>query len=154
MAYDRFDPDNGSDNWDETPKKDGGSDATGNGYYKQYTTPTGNPGSPSRQPVRDTDGATARTLGIVGIIVTLCCCQIAGIVLGIIGYGKAKRSAQNLGYETSDAATGRVLGIVSIVLGILSIVVSVVSLLLSGVFTALVAGEGIEAFSAYTAFVA
>ena len=74
--------------------------------------------------------------------------------MGIIGYGKAKRSAQNLGYETSDAATGRVLGIVNIVLGILSIVGSVVSLVLSGTMTALLAGEGLEAFSTTTASLA
>ena len=141
------------DNWDEKPKYDG-SNSTGN--YKQYKAPEGGgSGGPGFQPPRqDTDGATSRTLGIIGIFVTLCCCQIAGIVLGIIGYGKAKRSAQNLGYETSDAATGRVLGIVNIVLGILSIVGSVVTLVLSGTMTALLAGEGLEAFSTTTASLA
>lgn len=140
------------DNWDEKPKYDG-NNSTGN--YKQYTPSGGGSGGPGFQPPRqDTDGATSRTLGIIGIFVTLCCCQIAGIVMGIIGYGKAKRSAQNLGYETSDAATGRVLGIVNIVLGILSIVGSVVTFVLSGTMTALLAGEGLEAFSTTTASLA
>ena len=139
------------DNWDEKPKYDG--DAT-SGNYKQYKAPEngGFGGPPQRR--EDTDGATSRTLGIIGLFVTLCCCQIAGIVMGIIGYGKAKRSAQNLGYETSDAAIGRVLAIVNIVLGILSIIGSVVTVVLTGTLTALMNGEGLEAFSSMTASLA
>lgn len=139
------------DNWDEKPKYDGDA-ASGN--YKQYKAPEngGFGGPPQRR--EDTDGATSRTLGIIGLFVTLCCCQIAGIVMGIIGYGKAKRSAQNLGYETSDAAIGRVLAIVNIVLGILSIIGSVVTVVLTGTLTALMNGEGLEAFSSMTASLA
>ena len=131
------------DNWDEKPKYDG-NNSTGN--YKQYKAPEGGgSGGPGFQPPRqDTDGATSRTLGIIGIFVTLCCCQIAGIVMGIIGYGKAKRSAQTLGYETSDAAMGRVLAIVNIVLGILSIIGSVVTAVLTGTLSAILAGEGLN----------
>lgn len=133
------------DNWDDQPKYDGDAPS---GDYKHYKTPEGgsfsDPGYRPQPPRQDTDGASSKKLGIVGLIVTLCCCQIAGIVLGIIGYGKAKRSAQNLGYETSDAATGRVLAIINIVLGILSIVGSVASIVFSGVLTALLAGEGVD----------
>ena len=137
-----YDQNNSQDNWDDRSKYDG-NNTTGN--YKQYTAPGAGSGGPGFQPPRqDTDGATSRTLGIVGIFVTLCLCQIAGIVIGIIGYGKAKRSAQTLGYETSDAATGRVLGIVNIVLGILSIIGSVVSLVFTGVLSALIAGESLD----------
>lgn len=137
------------DNWDEQPKYDGDA-STGN--YKQYKAPEGGgAGGPGSQPPQqDSDGATSKTIGFIGLLVTLCCCQIAGIVMGIIGYGKAKRSAQALGFETSDAAIGRVLGIVNIVLGILSIIGSVVTFVLSGALTAILAGEGLEAFSTTT----
>ena len=136
------------DNWDEKPKYDGNA-ASGN--YKQYKAPEngGFGGPPQRR--EDPDGALSRTLGFVGLFVTLCCCQIAGIVLAIIGYSKAKRSVQNLGYETSDAATGRVLAIVNFVLAVLSIVGSVATLVLTGALTALMNGEGLEDFSAITA---
>lgn len=130
------------DNWGEKTKNDGDSSF---GSYKQYKTPEGGGSGFQPQPPRqDSDGATSRTLGIIGLFVTLCCCQIAGIVLGIIAFSKAKRSAQNLGYETSDAATGKVLGIVCIVLGILSIVGSVVTAVLTGTLSAVLAGEGLN----------
>ena len=141
------------DNWDEKPKYDGDA-STGN--YKQYKAPEGGgAGGPGSQPPQqDSDGATSKTIGFIGLFVTLCCCQIAGIVMGIIGYGKAKRSAQALGFETSDAAIGRVLAIVNIVLGILSIIGSVVTVVLTGTLTALMNGEGLEAFSSMTASLA
>ena len=154
------------DNWDETPKDDGKENAGkgtdgGHYYYKQYTTPTGNP-PPVNLPQRDGDGATAKTLGIIGLVVTLCSCQIAGIVLGVIGLAKAKRSKQNLGFETPEAATGRVLGIVNIVLGILLIVLSAVMTafyIASGMFDELFTvptdpERGVEAFIALTSFFA
>lgn len=156
-------PKSGGDNWDETPKNEGKENADNGGryYYKQYTTPTGNP-PPVNLPQRDGDGATSKTLGIIGLIVTLCSCQVAGIVLGIIGLAKAKRSKQNLGFETPEAAAGRVLGIVNIVLGILMIILSVVMTafyIVSGVFDELFTvptnpERGVEAFVALTSFLA
>lgn len=153
------------DNWDENPKyaeKDNAGGETGGGhYYKQYTTPTGNP-PPVNLPQPDSDGSTSKTLGIVGLIVTLCSCQIAGIVLGIIGLAKAKRSKQNLGFETPEAATGRVLGIVNIVLGILMIILSAVMTafyIVSGLFDEIFAAttdpdRSVEAFIALRSFLA
>ena len=149
MAYEPYDPKKSNDNWDDQPKYDGDSD---NNRYRQYTPPTGNGIFPNQmgQPRRDEDGATAKTLGIVGIFVTLCFCQLAGIILGIIGYSKARASFRNMGFETSDAATGRVLGIVNIVLGSLSILATIayfVFLILTGTLTAMLAGEGIQAWN-------
>ena len=169
MANDRYDPNKNSDNWDEAPKinwdevpkndwssdqkNDGGS--SNNNYYRRYTPPTGgsgNGGAPGGQPQRDVDGSTSKTLGIVGLVLTICVCQIAGIVLGIIGLSKAKKSANDFGYETSDAATGRVLGIVNIVLGVLMIVLSIamsVFYIASGMFDEIIkeaAGNGVETF--------
>ncbi|MBP5427782.1 MAG: DUF4190 domain-containing protein [Clostridia bacterium] len=177
MADDRYDPNKNSDNWDEAPKinwdevpkNDWSSNQTNGGgsnnnYYRRYTPPTdggpGNGGAPGGQPQRDADGSTSKILGIVGLIVNICVCQIAGIVLGIIGFVKARKSARDLGYETSDAATGRVLGIVNIVLGVLMIVLSIamtVFYIASGMFDEIfkeVAGEGVETFVSSGVFIA
>ena len=145
MANGQYDKNNG-DNWDEQPKYDGGAEKNN---YSQYSPPTGNSIYPDRPPL-DTEGSTSKILGFVGLFVTLCFCQIAGIVLGIIGLSKARASARNLGFETSDAATGRVLGIVNIVLGILYILVIIaygVFLIVSGSLAAMMADGGIEGFA-------
>ena len=149
MAYEPYDPKNSKDNWDEQPKYDGDSD---NNRYRQYTPPTGNGIFPNQmgQPPRDDHGATSKTLGFVGLFVTLCFCDIAGIILGIIGLSKARTSAQLLGFETSDAATGRVLGIVNIVLGSLRVLITIgyfVFLIITGTLSAMLAGEGIQAWN-------
>lgn len=148
MAND-YDPKKNGDNWDDQPKYDGGAEKN---YYRQYTPPTDNGIFPDRpaQPPRDAEGSTSKVLGFVGLFLTICgCCNIAGIVLGIIGYVKARASFRTLGFETSDAATGRVLGIVDIVLGSLSVLVSIayaVFLIVSGSFAAMMAGEAGTAF--------
>ena len=145
-----YDPKQNGDNWDDQPKYDGGAEKNN---YRQYTPPTGNgifPDHMGQQPVRDQDGSTSKTLGFVGLFVTLCFCEIAGIILGIIGLTKARSSARTLGFETSDAATGRVLGIVNIVLGILRILVTIgyiVFMIVTGAMSAMLAGEGIEALT-------
>ncbi|MBO4284169.1 MAG: hypothetical protein J5958_06060 [Clostridia bacterium] len=150
MPYEPYDPKKSNDNWDDQPKNDGGS---GNNYYRQYTPPTGNgifPDHMGQQPPRDQDGSTSKTLGFVGLFVTLCFCDLAGIILGIIGLSKARSSARILGFESSDAATGRVLGIVNIVLGCLRLLVSIgyiIFLVVTGTFSAMLAGEGIEALT-------
>lgn len=149
MANDRYD--NGQDNWGETPQNDNGG--SGGNYYRPYGSNGGgfnNNGIFPNQPPQDPDGRTAKTLGLVGLFLTLCFCRIAGIVLGIIGYNKANRSVRSLGFETSDASTGRVLGIVNIVLGALMLIGSIVSIIFSGALTALIAGEGGESFNFFS----
>jgi len=151
-----YDPKNSSDNWDEQPKYDG--DASAN-HYRQYTSPNGNGNGngifPDHfgQPQRDQEGSTARTLGIVGIFVTLCFCQLAGIILGIIAFKKARNSARTLGYETSDAAVGRVLGIVSVVLGCLFIIVSIIYvavMVATGTFASMIEDANAELLASAT----
>ena len=155
---------NTGDNWDESPKyadKENAGEGGGHYYYKQYTTPTGNPPPVNLPQQRDNDGSLSKTLGIIGLIVTLCSCQVAGIVLGIIGLSKAKRSKQTLGFETTEAATGRVLGIVNIVLGILMIILSAVMTafyIASGMFDEFFAAttnpdRSVEAFVALRSFI-
>ena len=119
----KTEPENpGFDNWDEKPKYDGPEEKR---YYTQYTPPTpGNGIIPERpvMPPRDSDGKTSKILGFIGIALALCLNQIAGIVLGIIGLCKANKSIRNLGYKSSDAAVGKVFGILNIVLGCLMLV--------------------------------
>jgi len=151
MANDWYEPEGGRDNWDDAPQKDDDRENAGNdgNFYKRYAPPTGGGyyGNSAPQPPEDADGALSRTLGIIGLIVTVCSCQIAGIVLGIIGLLKAKKSARDLGFETSNAATGRVLGIVNIVLGSLLILFTIamfVFYFVTGLFEKLLADAGAE----------
>lgn len=148
MADNRYDHDDGSDNWDETPKNDGGN------YYRPYGSTGGENGNgffSDIRPPQDTDGASAKTIGLVGLFLTICFCRIAGIILGIIGYNRAIRSIRNLGYETPDASTARVLGIVDIVLGALLLVGSAVTLIFSGLLTGFFGGEGLVFYNPSTA---
>ncbi len=108
-----------TDNWDEKPKYDGPEEKR---YYTQYTPPTpGNGIIPERpvMPPRDADGKTSKILGFIGLALALCLNQIAGIVLGIIGLCKANKSIRTLGYKSSDANVGKVLGIINIIVGCL-----------------------------------
>ena len=70
----------------------------------------------------DASANSAQTLGIVGLIVSIICCQIAGLILGIIAVSKAKMSRLTLGYEVPAARTGRICGIIAIVISILFMV--------------------------------
>ena len=61
---------NTGDNWDENPKyadKENAGEGGGHYYYKQYTTPTGNPPPVNLPQQRDNDGSLSKTLGIIGI---------------------------------------------------------------------------------------
>lgn len=70
--------------------------------------------------------SSSQTLGIVGLIVSLICCPLIGIILGIIAISKASTAKNMLGYEPSEAKTGRVCGIIAIVLGALSMISSII----------------------------
>jgi len=68
----------------------------------------------------DASANSAQTLGIVGLIISIVCCRIAGLILGIIAVGKAKTSRLALGYEVPEARTGRVCGIIAIVISVVA----------------------------------
>lgn len=80
---------------------------------------------PAQAPNESNDASTSKTLGIVGLILALVCCPLAGLILGILACTRAKRAKQTMGFEPPDAATGRVCGIVAIVVGALSMFSSV-----------------------------
>lgn len=79
---------------------------------------------PPQQP-EDSDGKTAKFYGIISIVLNVIgCCLPAGIVLGILALLRVNASRRKLGYLSSDAHLGKVLGIVSIVWGALSFLFS------------------------------
>ena len=114
-----------------------------NNYYQPYEKAPhdgnyGYNGFPNGNKPSDPEGATSRTLGIIGLIVSFCFCQIAGLILGIIGYRKANQSVAKLGFETPEASAGRVLGIINVVVSVLGLIGLVVTAIFSSALTALV----------------
>ena len=102
----------------------------------------GTPYSNVPQTPNDPVANSAQTLGIVGLIVSIVCCALAGLILGIIAVSKAKMSRLTLGYEVPEARTGRICGIIAIVISIISMVASVIYTIVSialgaGIFNAL-----------------
>jgi hypothetical protein len=68
---------------------------------------------------------TAFNLAIGGIVVSICCCGIVGLVMGIMAMnnGSSVVSVASPGSEASSKAnTAKILGIVAIVLGILQMI--------------------------------
>ena len=96
-----------------------------------------NPGTPYSnvpQTPNDPNANSAQTLGIVGLIVSIVCCALAGLIMGIIACSKAKTSRMTLGYEVPEARTGRICGIIAIVLGALSMAGSLIYLIVIWAF--------------------
>lgn len=92
--------------------------------------------------------SSSQTLGIVALIVSLVCCPLVGIILGIIAISKASKAKNLIGEEPSEARTGRVCGIVAIVLGAISMVVNtIVSVINMAMFM-----EALESMMALTQF--
>ena len=69
----------------------------------------------------------SKTMGIVGLVVGLACCGIAGIIFAIIGLTSAKDSQTILGYEHPDAKTGKICSIVAIIAVAAGILISAIS---------------------------
>lgn len=76
---------------------------------------------------------SSKILGIIGLVVGLVCCGIAGIVLDIVALVNASTSKNLLGYEHQDAKTGKICAIVGIVIAVVSSIISIAS----GVISAL-----------------
>ncbi len=92
------------------------------------------------------EASTAQTLGIVGLIMSVVCCALIGVVLGILAINRASNAKNLLGYETSEAKTGRICGIIAIVLGVLSMVSSAIINVLFGELMADIISS-VQAFS-------
>lgn len=73
---------------------------------------------PPQQP-DDPAGRSAMIFGILAIVLAVVCCQLVGLVLGIVALVRAGTSVRNLGFQSSQAQAGKILGIVSIVISAL-----------------------------------
>lgn len=104
------------------------------GDQQYYTPPAYGPNS--YKAIKD--ASSAQTLGIVGLIVSLVCCPLIGIILGIIAISRAKSASMALGYVPTEAKTGRICGIIAIVLGVLSFLLA---LALYGIYFAIIMEE-------------
>ena len=69
----------------------------------------------------------SKTMGIIGLVVGLGCCGIAGIIFAIIGISAANDSRIILGYEHPDAKTGKICAIVALVAVVAGILISLVT---------------------------
>lgn len=78
-------------------------------------------------------GATAQTLGIIGLVASfICSClPIVGLILGIIAVVNGKRAAKEDGQDKNAGTTGRICGIIAIVISAITILVSIVFYILA-----------------------
>lgn len=123
---------NGQPN-DPQPPKDFGRSEEARQAFDNGQTSWSNPGTPySNVPPTPNDPSanSAQTLGIIGLIVSLVCCRIAGIVLGILAINKAKSSRMRFGYELPEARTGRICGILAIIFAAVALVCIVIYIII------------------------
>lgn len=73
--------------------------------------------------------STSKTLGIIGIVVGLMCCSLAGVVLDIISLTMANTSRALLGYEHNDAKVGKTCAIIGLVIAGIGFIVNIASLI-------------------------
>ena len=81
--------------------------------------------------VGNSTASASLTLGIVGLIFSLVCCGITGIILGIIALNKATTAKNLLGSEPAEIKVGRVCAINAIVWGAIHLVAITVLFILS-----------------------
>ena len=87
---------------------------------------------PPNAPVTTNDASTSKTLGIIGLILALFCCPLAGLILGILAIARAKRAKQlSGGIEPPDAATGRICGIIAIIFAVLSMISTFITVIIN-----------------------
>lgn len=102
----------------------------GQGYY--YQTPI-DPNAVTPPKSGKDYGATAQTLGIIGLVASfVCSClPIVGLILGIIAVVNGKRAAKEDGQDKNAGTAGRICGIIAIVISAITIVVNVVFYILA-----------------------
>ena len=62
--------------------------------------------------------ASSQTLGIIALIVSIICCPPIGLVLALMARGRAKNAKLLLGFEPSEARTGRICATVALIISI------------------------------------
>ncbi len=106
-----------------------------------YRDPSGNGDAPFVMPQMPLDpiGKSSQNYGLIGLILTLTCCSVVGLILGIMALTRASASRRLLGYESAQAAVGKVLGILSIVFSAIRIISTIawVALFTVGVLSGL-----------------
>ncbi len=70
--------------------------------------------------------ASSKTLGILGIVLSIICCPLVGLILGIMAANRAKTAKMMLGYDLPEAKTGRICGIIAILICIASMIFSAI----------------------------
>lgn len=80
---------------------------------------------PTPEPKNDLAGNNAKILGIVALIVSVCCCSVIGIILAVVSLVYVSKSKQEMGQITKDAEIGKILSIIAIVLGALALLSSI-----------------------------
>lgn len=93
----------------------------------------------------DKRGKSAQIYGIIALIASITCCPIVGLVLGIIALTSASASRRLLGFESAQATSGKILGIVAIVLSVLGLllVIAYAALIVIAVYSELGASGGV-----------
>ena len=71
--------------------------------------------------------SSSKTLGILGIVLSIICCPLIGLIMGIMAMSRAKTSKMMLGTSISDAKIGRVCGIIALLISIVWIVALCIS---------------------------
>ena len=110
------DQNNNQNSWSDPNAQNGGWQYTNGQFYGQQIPFINNTAHANKT------ASSAQTLGIVGLVISLICCPLVGIILGILAISRASNAKNLLGYESPEAKTGRICGIVAIILGALSII--------------------------------
>lgn len=109
------------------------------GQQSFYQPPQGN--FYRQPPYIDQYASSSQTFGIIALV-GLFFCQILSIIFGAIAMSRAKKSEQALGYECSEAKTGRICGLIGLIFGIIAVVITVLYLIFffAVIFNAIVNG--------------
>ena len=86
-------------------------------------------------PTSDSNASTSMIMGIIALVANFV--GLGGlipIILGVLAMSFSKKSVEALGFECSNAKTGRICGLIGLIISIVSIVLVIVGLVLYFVF--------------------
>ena len=144
---------NNQPNQNNAPEGNSAGQSTGGfatpnpGQYQFDPQPQPNPYTTYTAPKSDNYGSSAQIMGILAIVLSIVCCSVVGIVLGLMAMSRAKRSVVDMGFETSEAKTGNICGIIGLVIGIVGTLASLafIALYIIGVMSILAEGGTLAA---------
>ena len=91
-------------------------------------------------PTSDSNASTSMILGIIALVANFV--GVGGlipIILGALAMSFSKKSVEALGFECSNAKTGRICGMIGLIISIVGLVLAIVGLLLYFLFIFFVA---------------